>query len=218
MSRRVRSNADRRSWPTRETTNHVEIAMPLRMFLVVTVALATLSGCSQKSAAPTAPAPTPTSLVLTPADGASAVRLDAPVTLEFGVAVDRAVVERGFHLISEYDMTSAPCPDSLMALHGTMMTVMADSAMTRHMDQFHSTSGSLAWDAASTMCTFQPTSWMRPQTRYMLHLDRDMAQMMTARMGAMGGMAGHGSGQTMGDMMFHFTTLDTTGGGHNGHH
>jgi len=37
--------------------------------------------------------------------------------------------------------------------------------------------------------------------------------------GMMDGMGGHGSGGMSGDMMLHFVTMDTTGGGgHDGHH
>ena len=191
--------------------------MHLRMIAVAVLTLVPLSGCSRQSSAPMAPPPA-ASLAVIPADGAAGVRLDAGVQLAFGTPVDRAVVERGFHLISEYDMTSAPCPDSAMGPHGTMSMVMSDSTMVRHMDDFHATGGSFTWNQAGTESAFQPDSMMRPQTRYMVHLGREMVQMMESRMGSMGGMAGHGSGMMAADMMVHFTTMDTTGGGHEGHH
>jgi hypothetical protein len=55
---------------------------------------------------------------------------------------------------------------------------------------------------------------------YMIHMGAEMVQMMQSRMGEMGMMQGHGTGTMSGDMMYHFTTMDTTrtGGGHDGHH
>jgi len=191
--------------------------MHLRMITIAALAFASLTGCSQKPAAPLAPL-TGASLSVAPASGEIDVRLDAPVVLSFGVAVDPAVVERDFHLISEYDMTSAPCPDSAMGAHGAMTAVMGNSTMMRHLDGFHSTGGSFRWNDGLSECLFQPDSWMRPQTRYLVHLDAGMVQMMESRMGSMGGMTGHGAGTMSGDMMFHFTTLDSSGGGHDGHH
>jgi hypothetical protein len=41
--------------------------------------------------------------------------------------------------------------------------------------------------------------------------------MMESRMGSMGGMAGHGVRTMSGDMVFHFTTLDSSGDGRDGH-
>ncbi|MEW6060898.1 MAG: hypothetical protein AB1600_03045 [Bacteroidota bacterium] len=160
-------------------------------------------------------------LTLNPVDNASSVRLDAPVTLTFAKSVDRATVERGFHLISERAMADSLCPVSQMMGHGNMMDTMTDSSKMHHLDQYHMTQGKFTWKSDSTQCTFKPDSMMSPKTQYMMHIDRDMTQMMEQRMGNMGIMGGHGTGMMSGDMVFHFTTLDTTstsGGGHNGHH
>ncbi|MBK9305419.1 MAG: Ig-like domain-containing protein [bacterium] len=191
-----------------------------KFFVAALLILISLVGCSADSTAPPgsqARAP----LTLTPADGTTNVQLDAPVTLAFAVAVDRAVVERDMHLISEFDLMNAACPDSAMAPHGDMMTVMADSLTMRHLDEAHATDITYEWNADGTECTVRPAAWLRPQTRYMVHVNREMSEMMQSRMdsiGGMGGMGGHGSGDTGADMMFHFTTMDTSGGGHLGHH
>lgn len=191
--------------------------MLTRSPVVALLTLTLLAGCSGDATSPP-DSGTPAALTLTPADGAADVRLDAPVTLTFAAAVDRAVVERDLHLISEFDLMEAACPDSAMAPHGDMTAVMADSLMMRHMDEVHATDIAYQWNAASTECTVRPAAQMRPLTRYMVHVGREMSQMMTSGMGSMGGMNGHGSGPMATDMMFHFTTMDTTGGGHLGHH
>lgn len=188
-----------------------------RLSVPALLTLVALAGCSEESSAPQySSLATPVSL--TPADGASGVRLDAPVTLQFAAAVDRAVVDRDFTLVSEFDMMSASCPDSAMSSHGTMMAVMTDGMMMRHMTEFHATGGSFDWNETNTECIFRPASGMRPQTRYMVHMGPEMSQMMESRMGPMDGMGGHGPGPLGTDMMFHFTTMDTTGGNHQGHH
>jgi len=181
------------------------------------LALLALAGCSEEPSGPQSSL-LADALSITPTDGASDVWLDTPVTLRFAEAVDRAVVNRDFNLISEFDMLGATCPDSTMATHGTMMTVMTDTMMMRHMTEFHGTDGTFAWNATNTECAFWPTSWLRPQTRYMVHMGPEMAQMMESRMGSKDGMGGHGMGPMGTDMTFHFTTMDTTGGNHQDHH
>jgi hypothetical protein len=146
-----------------------------------------------------------------PVDGATAVRLDAAVTLAFGTAVDRGAVEGSVHLLAEPDMFSG-CPDPSMGSHGTMESVMDDANMLRHMDELHATAGRYSWNAAGTICTFQPDSLMRPQTRYMVHMSGAMLEMM--RQMGVGMMDGRMN--TAGDMMLHFQT--TTAGDHAGHH
>jgi len=160
------------------------------------------------------------SLVLNPADGAASVRLDAAIELSFSRPMDRAVVQRGLHLIGENAMADSLCPVSQTMGHGSMGNSMIDSSKMRHLDQYHSTRGRLIWNADSTRCTFQPDSMMTPRTLYMIHMDREMTFMMEQRMGKMGMMGGHGSGSMGGEMMFHFFTLDTTksGSGHSSHH
>ena len=167
------------------------------------------AGCSNHSSQPMAPAAP--LLRVSPADGASSVRLDAAVSLDFGTAVDRPNVERGLHLLAESDMLGV-CPDSAMGSHGTMDTIMGDSGMLRHMDQVHATHGHFSWNAGGTVCTFAPDSLMRPQTRYMIHMSGAMLQMMQG----MGGMMGGGGMNGAGDMMLHFQTM--TSDGHAGHH
>ena len=174
-----------------------------------------LAGCSSKDApmSPVAPAPTP--LSVSPAEG-SGVRLDAPVILTFLLPVDRAVVQRELRLISERDMTRSGCPDSATMSHPDMAHCMADSTMMGHLDRYHALPGRYAWNAAGTVCSFQPDSMMAPLTRHMIHMGRGMMEMVEGRMGG-GPMGGHGSGMMSGHMMLHFTTMDG-GGGHDGHH
>lgn len=189
---------------------HAAIALPLLA-----------GGCSKETTMPDQPETLVESfLFLNPADGQTSVRLDAPITLTFARSLDRAVVERGFHLIREKDMADSLCPVSSIVDHGSMMSAMADSATMAHIDRNHTTPGRFLWNADSTGCSFTPDSLLSPQTRYMIHMDREMSQMMEQRVGSMGTMDGHGTGIMSGEMMFHFFTIDTTssGGGHSGHH
>jgi len=183
--------------------------MSARLVFLSLLVLAT-AGCSQRTTNSMAPAPSSV-LQVVPADGATEIRLDAGVTLDFGVAVDRAAVESGFRLLSEVDMTGS-CPDSFMAAHGSMDAVMNEPVTLAHMDAVHATPGTFSWNGAGTACTFMPDSLMRPQTRYMLHMGSTMLEMMTRMGGSMGGGAMNGSG----DMMLHFRTMSDDG--HGGHH
>ena len=191
------------------------------LFVMTLFALAT-GGCNKESDM-TNPSGSTTESIITlyPADKATSVRLDAAVNLTFAKSVDRGVVERGFHLISQKAMSDSLCPISQVMSHGNMLDSMADSSKIHHIDQFHMTLGKFLWNSDSTQCTFKPDSMMIPRAQYMIHFDRKMIQMMEQRIGTMEMMSGHGTGMMSGEMMFHFTTLDTTrtgGGGHNGHH
>ncbi len=191
----------------------------MRYMLVVFTALAglLLAGCSMDATSPGAMMrPASAVVVVRPADGETGVRLDAAITLTFAAPMDRDVVERDLHLISERAMPGSSCPDSATMTHGDMTHCMADSSMMRHMAAYHATPGSFSWNSAGTVCTFQPDSMMMPVARYMIHMGREMMSMMET-MGAGGTMGGHGSGAMSGHMMLHFTTMDTTGG-HGGHH
>lgn len=194
--------------------------MQLKSFAVFMTLMSVGVGCSKDSSSPTdTTSLLPASLIVAPADGQTNVRLDAGIVLSFAKPVDRTVVERNIHLISERMLADSLCPDSMMVSHGGMSGVMMDSAMMRHVGRVHATPGRFLWDGG-TNCTFIPDSMMTPQTRYMIHLGPEMMQMMRDRMGEMGTMGGHGNGIMRDDMMLHFTTLDTTGtgGGHGGHH
>jgi len=179
-----------------------------------------LVGCSDKSASTTGPSIYQAQFEISPADGATAVRLDASVGLWFRSPMDRAVVERALRLISEKDMADSNCALSTTMAHGTMSDSMADSSMMLHMDQYHATAGTFIWNDDSTLCTFRPDSMMASKIQYMIHLGRELTQVLQSRMGSMAMMGGHGIGAMADDMMFHFSTLDTTqqGGGHFGHH
>lgn len=183
------------------------------MFIVASFA----AGCSKNSTSPEVTT-APLTLAVTPTDGQSGVWLNAAIALTFAKPMDRAIVERNVHLISQQAMADSLCPDSTMMPHGGMMNVMGDSSMMRHMTQVHEVRGRFSWIGDNTVCYFRPDSNMAPRTQYMIHMGREMIQMMEQRMGNMGMMGGHGTGAMSNDMMYHFTTLDTTGGGHAGHH
>lgn len=174
------------------------------------LALATLIvGCSRESSSPMQPAMKV--LTASPADGATNVRLDAVVTLDFGAAMNTDAVERGLHLLAEPDMFSG-CPDPTMGSHGTMDSAMDDANMLRHMVEQHGSTGRYSWNESGTACTFKPDSLMRPQTRYMVHMSGEMLNMMSqAGVGMM-----RGRMNSAGEMMLHFqtTTLDDHGGHH----
>jgi len=175
-----------------------------------------IAGCSKESSMPMSPAaPAMPALSVNPADGATAVRLDAPITLAFGAPVDRAVVERDLRLISEPAISDPSCPDAATMSHPDMIHCMADSAMMRHLDNYHATPGRFSWNAAGTQCEFRPDSMMAPSTRHMIHMGRGMMDMVGGMTGS-GMMGGHGSGMMAGHMMLHFMTMDA--GGHDGHH
>jgi hypothetical protein len=179
--------------------------------LVLSVVLvAGIAGCSKRTTIVTQPRPAAV-LQVAPVDGATSVRLDAGVELNFGVAVDQAVVENGFHLISESDMAKN-CPDSTMGNHGSMDSIMNNPGMLAHMEDFHATRGRFSWNTAGTICTFAPDILMEPQMRYMMQMNRTMLDMMSG----MGGKMPAGQMTTSGDMVAHFIT--TTADGHAGHH
>ena len=190
--------------------------MHITVIIAGVVSLA-LIGCSKDSLPVTASQQSP--IVVNPGDGQTGVRLDAGVILNFAKPVDRSVVERDFHLVSEWAMADSLCPFSPDMNHGNMMTAMLDSTQMHHLHQNHSTRGGFRWNNDSTVCTFKPDSMMTPKMQYMIHMGREMVEMMGSRMGEMGMMGGHGIGMMQDDMMFHFVTMDTsgTGGGH-GHH
>jgi hypothetical protein len=189
------------------------------ILFVATALVLAIAGCSKDSSSPVQSVDA-TPLSTTPGDGANGVRLDAQISLSFATPVEKAVVERDFHLISERDMADSLCPVSTTMAHGNMTMTMTDSGKMHHLDQIHSTRGRFSWNSDSTRCTFAADSLMTPRTQYMIHLGREMMEMIERRVGSAKMMSGHGSGMMNSEMMFHFSTIDTTGtgGGHNGHH
>lgn len=175
---------------------------------------ALFAGCSNDSPWPVSPA-SGKLIAVSPADGTTNVRVDAGLLLTFSGPVDRVTVQRGLHLISAAALSDSACPDSATLSHPDMEHCMLDPAMMRHLDEYHGTSGSFSWNAAGTVCTFQPATWMSSATNYMVHMGGDVAGMMGEGMGGMGG--DHDSGKVNADVTLHFTTMDTSGG-HDGHH
>lgn len=176
-------------------------------------------GCTNDSMSPTNNMPS-TYFSVNPDDGATGVNLGTVVTLTFAQPVDRAIVERSIHLISELAMADSLCPVSDSMGHGMMEMAMMDSMKINHLMDQHRTRGRFEWNDPGTQCTFRPDSMMMSNVRYMIHMGREMMQMMESRLGDMGMMSGHGSNMMSNDMMYHFRTMDTTnmGDGHEGHH
>ena len=185
------------------------------------VIIAMITGCTKDNQGSMITGSTAPQITVTPSDGATYVRLDAPVTLTFAKAVDRSITERNLHLFSQKDMDDSTCPMSMMLItHGMMNPAMIDSTMMNHLIAQHGTHGRFQWNGGNTTCSFLPDSRMMPNMSYMVHMGREMTQMMEERMGSMGMMGDHGAGMMSGDMMYHFRTMDTTstGSGHDGHH
>lgn len=167
------------------------------------------------------------SLTVSLTDGSTNVRLDAAITFTFGKSIERSIAERNIHLISERDMADSLCPagDSMghgmmdmgMMGHGMMDSTMMDSTMMNHFITRHNTRGKFQWNSNNTQCTFSPDSMLMPNMQYMIHMGREMMQMMESRAGDMNMMSGHGSGMMSNDMMYHFRTMDTTQNGGGGH-
>lgn len=179
--------------------------MITRLMLLALVA-GLISGCSDDSKNPAGPIDS-SGLQLAPADGATAVPLDATVTLRFSASMDRAAVESGFHLMSEAD-TNRWCPDSSMHRE-SFDHMMRDRDRLQHMDAYHSTPGRFSWDGTGIDCTFRPDSPFQPQTRYMVHMETAMLEAMRERDCRWDG----GQTTSWGDRMTHFHTMAESGAG-----
>ena len=175
--------------------------MSTRLVLLV-LGIGIIVGCSEHSTSPMTPGSVG-SLQLAPADGATAVALDAVVTLSFGVSLNRPAIENGFHLVCEAD-TARGCPYPNMH-HGGMDSVMWNRHGLAHMVAYHATSGGFSWNGAGTACTFRPDSLLQPGTRYMIHMGPGMLE--TMRRGGCAGAPGQATG--WGDRMTHFRTGGT---------
>ena len=172
-------------------------------YTVVIIALlagALAAGCSEDSSSPLSPGAT--LLRVSPVDGAAAVPTDAAVTLTFSAPVNRDMVQRELHLISEWAISDSVCPDSATMHHQDMDHCMADLEIMHHLDQQHSTPGGFSWNQAGTECSFHPSTGMIPGTQYMIHMGPEMSRMADDAMH--GTMGGHGMGDR--EMMLRFTT------------
>jgi len=89
-----------------------------------------------------------------------------------------------------------------------MMMAMSDSEIMHHLDRYHSTQGTFAWNIDSTFCTFAVDSMLTRQTEYMIHLGEEMVKMIEQRMDGINTMHGMGTGMMSNNIMIHFTTLD----------
>ncbi|MBI2420232.1 MAG: Ig-like domain-containing protein [Ignavibacteriales bacterium] len=180
--------------------------------------LIAVTGCKKQSTTPTEVSTVPaTNISLVPVDNQTSVQLNQGIIVDFAKSVDVSVVENNFHLISQKDMADSTCPIGAMMNHTDMAMAMMDSMKMRHLDSIHSTKGKMVWSNNNKTLTFTPESLMQPKMQYMVHIGKQVMQMMQT----VGNMSGHSNAQMMDDMMIHFTTMDTTsttGGGHLGHH
>ena len=183
-----------------------------KIFSISVITVVTLIGCSKESSSPLVNTES-TNLRVTPRDGDSGIRLDAGITLTFPKPVDRAVVERNVHLISEVSMADSLCPLSTSMAHGVMDMAMMDSWKMNHLVDRHRSSGRFQWNGDNTQCTFRPDSLLTPGTRYMVHIGREIVRMMQNHLGGGGMMGGHSIGMMNNDIMYHFRTNDTAGAG-----
>jgi hypothetical protein len=192
----------------------------LSAMIAVTALIVGVAGCTADDHNTMMIDPPVSGFTIAPADGATGVRLDAGITLSFQKKVDRAVTEANIRLISLADMADSNCPVNNMMGHTEMEATMLDSAMMGHLDDVHHAPGRFVWSGDSLECVFYPDSLMMTGMQYMIHMGPDMTKMMEDRMGSMDMMGGHGAGMMSDHMMFHFTTMDTTGAGsgHDGHH
>lgn len=147
-------------------------------------------------------------LIISPADGSTAVQLNTLITLSFARPVLEGIVENNFHLISARDMADSMSMGHPMMNHSNMMMAMSDSAIMHHLDRYHSTHGDFSWNSDSTLCTFIADSMLARHTQYMIHLGDEMVKMMKEHMGSMGTMHGMGTGQLNDNIMLHFTTVN----------
>ena len=173
-----------------------------KLSLMMLIAAGLFWGCNTKT--PTDPGNDLQSLMtVTPADGATSVDRNVGIGLSFVIAPERLLVTSGVHLISSYAL------DSLHGMgmmgHMTMTDAMADSAVMRYLDEYHSTPGKITWSDDDRQCVFQPDSTLTPNTEYMIHFDQTMISMMDQRADSMGMMMQFGQGTGNGTMV-HFTT------------
>jgi hypothetical protein len=161
-------------------------------------------GCAKSPTSPEAAATT-SNLSISPPDNQTSVNTSGAVSLTFSKKLDKVVVENNFHLISAMALIDSLCPVSKTFHHGTMMSAMNDTSMMNHLDKYHSIHGLFTWNSDSLVCTFQPDSMLTRNMQYMVHLRREMVDMMNQRMGNMGMMGQQGTSGGS-DMMFHFTT------------
>jgi hypothetical protein len=195
-----------------------ECIMNKILIAVVIVISLVVAGCSADNGASMMTNTNTSKFTVTPPDGATGVRLDAGITMSFEKPVDRDVVEWSLHLFSQQDMMDSTCPMSAMAASGMMDSAMVDSMSMNHLISSHGTPVHLEWNSVSTVCIVRPDSMMMGDMRYMIHLGPDMMQMLEARMGDMGMMAGHGEGMMARNMMIHFQTMSASSGVHDDHH
>ena len=187
---------------------------------VAIILVGVINGCTKDDQGSMMNSSTAPQVTVTPGDGATSIRLDAPITLTFAKPVDQTISERNVHLFSGKDMSDSVCPMGMMTGQDMMGSSMMDSSMMIHLISQHGTHGRFQWNTNGTRCSFFPDSMMIPNMTYMIHIGREMVQMMETRIGQMGMMGGHGSGMMSTDMIYHFRTMDTTntGSGHDGHH
>ncbi len=186
-----------------------------------------VNGC-KNSSSPSASMPdnpvTSGFVTVTPSDNATEVPADRQIVLAFAKPVDRNVVERNFHLISERAMPDSMCGMNGDMSHGSMGSGMMDSLMHGHDMSMSAMTGTFRWTANDTHCVFIPDSLMTSETTYYMHMDTDMLTMMREKMGGTGMQMHSGmmsNDDKNGGMMIRFRTGRAPGqgsGGQESHH
>lgn len=182
--------------------------------LIPIAAIFLLFGCNNEDMAGINTSPS-ASLTISPIDNQTGVNTTANIVVTFGQKIDPAAVQNNFHLISEESLTDSKMPGNTMMGHMSMMSAMGNRSAMKYLDSVHSLHGSFTWNDDSTICTFDPDLFFHSTTRYMIHFDQPMVDMIEQRIGSMG-MMGYNGSSTKTGMTFHFTT--ETGAMPNGSH
>ncbi|HET6273707.1 MAG TPA: hypothetical protein VFG32_12040, partial [Bacteroidota bacterium] len=90
----------------------------LSSILAIVLQMAAL-GCSKDTTSPMS-STQQSNFQVRPADGEAGVSLDTRVEMIFARPVDRAIVERNFHLISGRSMADSLCPVDTTMRHSVM--------------------------------------------------------------------------------------------------
>jgi len=167
--------------------------------MVVLFAILYVGGCSNDDNSTTPTADTELNILrVTPADGATGVSEDAPITIKFSGPVDTISIMHSFHFSGGSQMHE--WRDSLEHYGGFGMMGMGH--MDRMMDWMDSIeiAGEFRWNEVMDSCEFMPDSAMHPNTDYLCLLNEGEMR------GYHGGMMGGGYHGDSGYHMYQFAT------------
>lgn len=163
------------------------------------IAILSFAGCDQSnSVSPKEQI----SFQVNPPDGAENVDASSQIIIEFSKPVDRAIVERSFHLISERDMADSLCPVSKDMNHRMMNPTSMSQHTMMHLIAQHQSHGTFSWNDSKTRCIFKSNSSLTRNTLYMMDMGKEMMQIMNGS-----GMKNcNCPGMESSDVLFHFRT------------